>query len=268
MSDLTECTAPAYTEKTDPPPDASMPIDPPIQFTVVHNRNKHRFSFPPSTTVLEVKEALEKLTHVPVNMQKLIFRGLLSDSASLGSLQLPARDAKLMLVGTSQSEADELRQVEATPVVEGDKTTSGSPIEPNTDWSEQTEHKRVLERFGKPENAMIGIINSEEILAPDESLTGLYDKRGQPLRLRVRPDTCELWLATNDVTHKFPLATIHDVVSQPIKDHPEYHIMAFQLGPTPKSRYFVYWLPSQYVDSIKTMVLQHKIMRNSDHTQL
>lgn len=249
-------------------PDHLTPKDALIQITVVHNKNKYRFSFPPSATVIEIKEALEPLTHVPVGMQKLIFRGLLSDSASLGSLSLPTRDAKLMLVGTSQSEADELRQVESIPVVEGDKIATVSPVDSNTDWSEQTEHKRVLERFGKPENAMVGILNSEEILAPDESLTGLYDKRGQALRLRVRPDTCELWLATKDVTHKFPLATIHDVVSQPIKDHPEYHIMAFQLGPTPKSRYFVYWLPSQYVDSIKTMVLQYKILRHSDRTQL
>ncbi|TPP62094.1 Ubiquitin domain-containing protein UBFD1 [Fasciola gigantica] len=268
MEDPPEPDVLADRTTTTAAPDHSASNDEPIQITVLHNRSKYRFSFSPSATVIEIKEALEPLTHVPIGMQKLIFRGLLSDSTSLGSLQLPARDAKLMLVGTSQSEADELRQVESTPVVEGDKIATVSPVEPNTEWSEQTEHKRILERFGKPDNAMVGILNSEEILAPDESLTGLYDKRGQALRLRVRPDTCELWLATKDVTHKFPLATIYDVVSQPIKDHPEYHIMAFQLGPTPKSRYFVYWLPSQYVDSIKTMVLQYKILRNSDRTQL
>ncbi|THD23678.1 Ubiquitin domain-containing protein UBFD1 [Fasciola hepatica] len=251
MEDPPEPDVLADRNTTTAAPDHSASNDEPIQITVLHNRSKYRFSFSPSTTVIEIKEALEPLTHVPI-----------------GSLQLPARDAKLMLVGTSQSEADELRQVESTPVVEGDKIATVSPVEPNTEWSEQTEHKRILERFGKPDNAMVGILNSEEILAPDESLTGLYDKRGQALRLRVRPDTCELWLATKDVTHKFPLATIYDVVSQPIKDHPEYHIMAFQLGPTPKSRYFVYWLPSQYVDSIKTMVLQYKILRNSDRTQL
>ncbi|CAH8531481.1 unnamed protein product [Dicrocoelium dendriticum] len=240
-----------------------------VQFYVIYNRTKHFFDLPISTTMLELKSLLEPLTQVPVQMQKLIFRGMLSDGSTLRDLKLPPRDAKLMLIGSRQSEADQLRQVEATGssgIVVGDDIVGSPDID--SEWCEQTEHKRVLERFGKPENAMVGILNSEEILAPDESLTGLYDKRGRALRLRVRPDTCELWLATCDVTHKFPLTTIHDVLSQPIKSHPEYHIMAFQLGPTPKSRYFVYWLPSQYVESIKTMVLQHKILQPNSHTHL
>ncbi|CAL8091924.1 unnamed protein product [Calicophoron daubneyi] len=258
---------------TDTPSSAELPkvessVEHTIHFTVVHNRVKHQFGFPPNTTILEIKKALEPLTQVPVALQKLIYHTVLSDASALQDLHLPSKGAKLMLLGTSQSEADQIRQAEALNAVRGDFVADVVTPEPAMDWCEQPEHKRVLERFGKPEGAMVGILNTEEMLAPDECLTGLYDKRGRPLRLRVRPDTCELWLATTDVTHKFPLATIHDVISQPIKDHPEYHIMAFQLGPTPKSRYFVYWLPSQYVDSIKTMVLQHKVVRSAEHSSM
>ncbi|KAG5450708.1 Ubiquitin domain-containing protein ubfd1 [Clonorchis sinensis] len=274
MGDLEVPTNNNHTDANKPvPPDAPTNGDtalPHVEFTVLHNRAKHHFSLPPHTTVLELKQALEPLTKVPVSMQKLIHRGLLEDSTQIQSLNLTSREAKLMLVGASQLEADRLRQAEeAASSAVGDVAEQNNQTgDGELSWCEQTEHKRVLERFGKPENAMVGILNSEEMLAPNECLTGLCDKRGQPLRLRIRPDTCELWLATNDVTHKFPLSTIHDVVSQPIKDHPEYHIMAFQLGPTPKSRYFVYWLPSQYVDSIITMVLQHKVLRFTDRTQL
>ncbi|CAH8525154.1 unnamed protein product [Schistosoma rodhaini] len=236
-----------------------IPQELPISLTVLHNRVKHHLVFQSSTTIAEVKRSLEPLTHVPVDMQKLIFRGILSDNTTLGELSLPGKDVKLMLVGTKPSEAEQVRLSEANNHA-NEEISDDCRSEVSMDWSDQTEHKQVLERYGKPENAMVGILNTEEILDPNECLLGLCDKRGQPLRLRIKPDSGELWLATKDVTHKFPLATIHDVVSQPIKGHPEYHIMAFQLGPTPKSRYFVYWLPSQYVESIKTMVLQYKII--------
>ncbi|KAA3674895.1 uncharacterized protein DEA37_0009731 [Paragonimus westermani] len=263
FTDSTNTSGEPIVTKTD---DANCLV-PFVRFVVVHNRTKHHFSLSPHTTILELKQALEPLTQVPVGMQKLIYRGLLSDSMKLGDLRIVSKDAKLMLVGASQSEADRIRQVEAASAdgddVEKRENGSSGPVG-ELSWSEQTEHRRVLERFGKPDNAMVGILNTEEMLAPNESLTGMYDKRGRALRLRIKSDTCELWLATNDVTHKFPLATIYDVVSQPIKNHSEYHIMAFQIGPTPKSRYFVYWIPSQYVESIKTMVLQHKILRSTD----
>ncbi|CAH8841435.1 unnamed protein product [Trichobilharzia szidati] len=233
-----------------------------IALTILHNRTKYNLTFSPSATIAEVKKTLEPLTHVPVDMQKLIFRGMLSDTAKLEELSLPTKDAKLMLIGTKPSEAEQIRLSEANNHVQGDDMSDEGRSDVAADWSEQNEHKQVLERYGKPENAMIGILNTEEILDPNECLVGLCDKRGQALRLRIKPDSGELWLATKDVTHKFPLATIHDVISQPIKGHPEYHIMAFQLGPTPKSRYFVYWLPSQYVESIKTMVLQYKIINS------
>lgn len=128
------------------------------------------------------------------------------------------------------------------------------------DWSSEPEHSRVLEKFGHPEDAVVGIVNSQDILVPDEALTGLYDKRGHALRLRFKSETSELWLTTSSVTHKIPLATIFAVESQPIKGHAEYHIMAFQLGPTKKSRFFVYWVPAQYVESIRTIAMQHRLL--------
>ncbi len=98
----------------------------------------------------------------------------------------------------------------------------------------------------------------KEVLADDALLTGLYDKRGKPLRLRFRADSRELWLATPSATHKIPLETIKAVDNQPIAGHAEHHIMAFQLGPTTKSRFFIYWVPAQFVESIKTKALQYR----------
>ncbi|CAH8496200.1 unnamed protein product [Heterobilharzia americana] len=169
------------SEDKQPGKDDIIPQEPSVSLTVLHNRTKYHLTFLPSTTIAEVKQALEPLTNVPVDMQKLIFVG-----------------AKLMLVGTKPSEAEQVRLSEASNHVQGGDMLDESRADPVIDWSEQTEHKQVLERYGKPENAMVGILNTEEILDPNECLLGLCDKRGQPLRLKIKPDNGELWLATKD----------------------------------------------------------------------
>lgn len=232
-----------------------------VFFTAIHNRNRIKMSIPSTNTVLDIKRHLEPLISVPCEMQKLIFQGILHDSTIVQNIGLPEKEAKIMVVGTDRVTADQVRKDEQTDgPLKPEEMVDNNRL-PGTDtWSEQTDHKRVLEQFGKPEDAMIGIINSQDNLAPDEPLSGMLDKRGQHLRLRVKGDNSELWLTTPSVTHKIPLATVFEVESQSIPSHPEYHIMAFQLGPTHKSRFFVYWMPAQYVESIKTMVLQYRIL--------
>ncbi|KAG9476808.1 hypothetical protein GDO78_002281 [Eleutherodactylus coqui] len=56
-------------------------------------------------------------------------------------------------------------------------------------------------------------------------------------------------------TEKIPMGSIKNVISEPIEEHDDYHMMAFQLGPTEASYYWVYWVPAQYVDAIKDTVL-------------
>ena len=51
------------------------------------------------------------------------------------------------------------------------------------------------------------------------------------------------------------MGSIKAVVSEAIVGSEEYHMMGIQLGPTEASRYWVYWVPAQYVDSIKDAVL-------------
>jgi len=65
----------------------------------------------------------------------------------------------------------------------------------------------------------------------------------------------QLWLGTKERTEKLPMNSIKAVVSEPIKGQEEYHILALQLGPTEASRYFIYWVPNQYVDCIKEAIL-------------
>lgn len=240
-----------------------------ITLTIIHNRNKYKQTFDLSTTVGEVKRTMELLTGVPASMQKLIYRSVLVDDIKLENLHFSLHSAKLMLVGTQANEVEHLQNSAA--LMDNYSNCSANNLtshgvygenDDDSDWCDQVEHKNILKRFGMPDNVMVGILNTEECLTPDQCLVGLYDKRGQSLRLKIKSETGELWLVSKTVTNKFPLSIIQDVRNQFIKGHPEYHIMAFQLGPTKKSRYFVYWIPSQYVQSIKTFVLQYKILNS------
>ena len=101
-----------------------------------------------------------------------------------------------------------------------------------------------------------------------------WNKRQATIELdsRERDSLCESVLsAVIERTEKIPLASIRNVVSEAIKGDPDYHIMVgahtytcthththtqgLQLGPTEQSRYWIYWVPAQYVEAIKEIIL-------------
>lgn len=78
-----------------------------ISLTVVHNRKRYPLHLPSQSTVRLLKQQLEELTNVPVDMQKLIFHGILDDESTLLNLKLPVRDAKIMLIGNVRDATDQ-----------------------------------------------------------------------------------------------------------------------------------------------------------------
>jgi len=75
------------------------------------------------------------------------------------------------------------------------------------------------------------------------------------VRLTFKLEMDQLWIGTKERTEKVPLNSIKNVVSEAILGQEEYHIVALQLGPTEQSRYFIYWVPAQFVDAIKEAIL-------------
>jgi len=65
----------------------------------------------------------------------------------------------------------------------------------------------------------------------------------------------QLQIGTKERTEKISMSSIKNVVNEPIEGHEEYHILGIQLGPTEASRYWIYWVPAQYVDAIKDAIL-------------
>ena len=107
---------------------------------------------------------------------------------------------------------------------------------------------------GKPEEALPGKKGVKEAL-PSVPLSGMLNKHGGKVRLTFKLELDQLWIGTKERTEKLGMSSIKSVVSEPIDDHDEYHIMALQLGPTEASRYWIYWVPAQYVEAIKEAIL-------------
>ncbi|KAE8740118.1 hypothetical protein FOCC_FOCC014378 [Frankliniella occidentalis] len=222
-----------------------------VDFKVIFSKSKYDITFPLDDTVAQLKEHLEMITGVPRTTQKLMIKGLAKDSATLRE-QGFTKGCKVMLVG---SKLDDILSV-STPSKEELEDKSGSNAkEP---LSKQKIHQKVLDK-GIPDDVMPGILNTKEALPP-YPLSGMLNKYGGKVRLTFKLELDQVWIGTKEQTQKLSMNSIRSVVSEPIEGHAEYHILGIQLGPTEASRYWVYWVPVQYIDAIKETIMGSWIM--------
>ncbi|KAL6267214.1 hypothetical protein P5V15_000291 [Pogonomyrmex californicus] len=221
-----------------------------VDFTAIYNKQKISINFALDSTVAELKTHLQKIISVPQAMQKVMFKGLAKDDQTLRNLGV-TKGAKIMIVG---SKLDDVLAV-SIPTKQDliDETVSSVSKEP---LSQQKIHRKVLDK-GIPEDVMPGILDSKEPL-PEFPLAGMLNKSGGKVRLTFKLEQDQLWIGTKERTDKIPMNSIKGVHSEPIHDHPEYHIMAIQLGTTEASRYWIYWVPAQYISAIKDAILYGK----------
>ncbi|KAK3782143.1 hypothetical protein RRG08_032899 [Elysia crispata] len=221
-----------------------------VRFTVIYKKQKHEVSWPLDCTVSKLKSHIESLTSVPASLQKIMYKGLAKDEKTLRELNV-VEGAKLMVIGSTLNDVLAVSAPSKTELQDDEKTTSKAAKEP---LSEQKQHKKVLDKYGKPEDVPVGIKGLSEAL-PQVPLSGMYNKSGGKVRLTFKLDSDQLWLGTKERTVKIPMPSIKAVVSEAIKDHEDYHIMGIQLGPTEASNYWIYWVPAQYVEAVKEAIL-------------
>ena len=82
---------------------------------------------------------------------------------------------------------------------------------------------------------------------------------GQPVRIvfRMQITPPQVWLQSVTRTKKIPLGQVHSIKCEDIEDG-NYVIMALQLGKTSKSRVYLYFVPKQYVESLKTEIIGYR----------
>jgi len=220
-----------------------------VSFKLVFNKTKYDIEFPLDNTIKQLKDHLTSIINVLPAMQKVMIKGLAKDEKTLRELGV-AKGSKVMVVG---SKLDDLVSVcppktdtsgpkETTPI-----TSSKEPL------SKQKIHRKILDK-GLPEDVMPGIKNVKESL-PAFPLSGMVNKHGGKVRLTFKLELDQVWIGTKERTEKINMNHIRQVVSEPIEGFDQYHIVGLQLGPTEASRYWIYWVPAQYVDAIKDTVL-------------
>lgn len=219
-----------------------------VDLKVIFNKKKYDVSFPLDNDVGALKSHLQPLIGIPPAMMKVMIKGLAKDEMTLRKLGV-VKGSKIMVVGSS---INDVLQMSSTPKdVAGKSGASTSKEESSVTKVKQ--HKKILDR-GKPDDVMPGLKSGQESL-PSAPLSGMLNKHGGKVRLTFKMDAGQVWIGSKERTEKVPFNTIKSVVSEPIPSHEEYHILALQLGPTEASRYYIYWLPAQFVDAIKDAIL-------------
>jgi hypothetical protein len=221
-----------------------------VNFKVGYNKQSFNVSFPIDSMVLSLKEHIQELTDVEVKNQKIMFKGLMKDEMTLRDHKL-TNGSKVMIVGSKTTDIQSVNQSTSKSAKDADKSSTTSTKEP---LCKQKPHKAVLDKYGKPDDAMPGVKSRKDALPP-VPLSGMYNKLGSKVRLTFKLESDQVWIGTKERTEKVGLTSIKAIVSEPIEGHEEYHMLGIQLGPTEASRYWIYWVPAQYVDSIKDAVL-------------
>ncbi|KAG0428505.1 hypothetical protein HPB47_024528 [Ixodes persulcatus] len=223
-------------------------IEDPVPLVIIFNKKKHDVSLPLSAKMAALRLEIQRLTGVPPAMQKLIYKGApkLDDAKTLRELGLSS-GCKLMLVGST---LDDVLNLEVPPP---EQLKDDKPQATKEPICKQKLHQKVLDK-GVPEDAIPGIRNAKDSL-PDVPLSGMVNKSGGKVRLTFKLELDQIWIGTKERTEKINMSSIKQVISEAIEGHEEYHIMALQLGTTEASRYWIYWVPAQYVDAIRDTIL-------------
>ena len=219
-----------------------------VDFKVVFNKKKFDVSFDLDDTIGALKVHLADIISVPNTMQKVMIKGLAKDEMTLRQVGV-VKGSKVMVVGSTITDILEVNKKPSAQQLKEEAQEEAA----KESWSAQKLHKKVLDK-GKPDDVMAGLKNIKETL-PGVPLSGMLNKSGGKVRLTFKLELDQLRIGTKERTEKVPLNSIKTVVSEPIVDNEEYHIVALQMGPTEASRYFVYWVPAQYVDAIKEAIL-------------
>ena len=124
------------------------------------------------------------------------------------------------MVGSS---INDVLQMSSAPKETSAKGGSGAAKEESS-VNKIKQHKKILDR-GKPDDVMPGRQVGQDSLPP-QPLSGMLNKHGGKVRLTFKMDMNQVWIGTKERTEKVPFSSIKSVVSEPIPEFPEYHIVS------------------------------------------
>ena len=217
-----------------------------LSFRVTHRKDLHRIVIPLTATVLDLHKELERLTGIPVEMQKIMYKGGMKDKSKTLTDMGVKDGIKMMLMGSKPAEVEALaaagKAASAEPLLQHLKETATQvPL------CDEQVHKRILDK-GIPADAEQGLVGTESALPG--AIKGLLDGGGSKVRLVFKASEGVMNIATSERTATYPLGAFPDATSHPITGHDGYKILGVKMGKTDASIRYFYWVPSQYVNAI------------------
>eukprot|EP00027_Filamoeba_sp_ATCC50430_P006244 CAMPEP_0168558700 /NCGR_PEP_ID=MMETSP0413-20121227/10115_1 /TAXON_ID=136452 /ORGANISM="Filamoeba nolandi, Strain NC-AS-23-1" /LENGTH=253 /DNA_ID=CAMNT_0008589849 /DNA_START=19 /DNA_END=780 /DNA_ORIENTATION=+ len=218
-----------------------------LKFVINFKKQNFDIACEPTETLGAVRQKIALQTGVAPGLQKLMFKGMLKDDNKTMQ-ELGIKDGtKIMLIGST---LNEIMSAAAAPPPQTGETSKVEDDTPQESLSEQLPHKKIIDK-GIPEGAEPGKKGRHEQL-PSTPLQNIYNNIGVKVRLTFKMWSQELWIQSSSSTQKIPFNSVRAVQYEPIKGHEEYHIVSLQLGASDKHKYYLYWVPCQYVKAIKT----------------
>jgi hypothetical protein len=223
-----------------------------LEIFLKFNKNDCTIRLPTTATLADLRQSVYQLTQIAPGLQKLIFKGILKgEDQTLSSLGLKTK-AKVMLVGSSIHDVLQVNTPATSATSQaGEKSEGTSTTE--EPLSLRLPHKKIIEK-GVPEDAEKGDRTRRDPLPPN-GIRGLYNNRGTKVRLTFKTYVGELWISSASSTQKIPFSSIRNITSEPIHGNEDYHIMGLQLGSSENTKYYLYFVPAQYVQAIKNTIL-------------
>jgi len=222
-----------------------------IQIKVQFGKQMKVVSRSLDTTVAELKAEIAEQTSVPVENQKLLFKGQLKDVNTLRETGLK-NGSKLMVIGTKP---EDTKIANNTTTASNSKTGDWDAVAKSLPWSKEPRHEKVLSK-GVPEDAWPGIEGRQVSLRDDQTyIPGLYNSQGVKVRFTFKAELEQVWIGSPSHTQKIPYSSISKIEAQAIEGNEKYSILRVLLGASSANSYWIYWVPSQYVAAIKMRIL-------------
>lgn len=229
---------------------------PRITIKVQFMKNTKDLEVSTQSTVGDLKTEVAKLYDIPPPLQKLMFRGMLKNDADTVQQVGLKTGAKVMLIGTSPAEILSTATAAAAATATSSKDMAWDvPPTPDEPICKHQQHAKVIAK-GRPPDGLEGVTD-KQVVMPEEmnSIPGLLNSQGNKVRLTFKPEMQQIWLGSATSTQKVPYNAVSKIESFPIEGHEGYSIMSLQLGSVGQSKYWLYFVPSQYVAAIKSKIL-------------
>ncbi|KAI8838313.1 hypothetical protein BJ741DRAFT_602106 [Chytriomyces cf. hyalinus JEL632] len=217
-----------------------------LAFRVAYQKQVFEIEMPVDETVLSLKNKINELTGIEPALQKLLYKGILKDEATLIESNLSNACKVVLMASSAKAILSIAAPAKPVPTAEATKDEKMSL------FFEDIEHARVLKK-GKPEFIIEKGISVGRSPLPSLGVIAA-NARGLKARLSFIDDSQEMQLATAERTQKISYTSIRKVQSEdmPADSAGEgYCALGIQIGPTEKSMLWFYWVPKQYVENIK-----------------